>query len=165
MKKIILLLLLSSCATRNTVPCQVETKVINAGEIEIGDDLIKLEGISAPIISQICDDKNGEEYGCGQKAWLYLVGLIERDNISCDITEKLSSREYNAICRTAKYILNEEMIKAGWAIVLDSKNLQHAKFEKQARKEKKGVWQGKFDVFWQYKKAEEKKDRKKFVGF
>ena len=49
-----------------------------------------------------------------------------------------------AECFIGKTNLNLEMLKAGWAVVYRSDDEAYLRAEKKARKQQKGIWQGKF---------------------
>ena len=43
-----------------------------------------------------------------------------------------------------KFNLNEEMVRAGWAVVYKNKYSDYSAAEAEAKQEKRGMWQGKF---------------------
>jgi endonuclease YncB( thermonuclease family) len=146
--------------------CPIYTKVTSGDKIEMGNDTIRLDGVSAPLMGQLCDNPKLKikEYNCGAEAYKYLVGLIERDKVKCIITEKHSKHEFSGVCRTEKYDLNKEMLKAGWVIALDNIDPEYLKLEAEARKKKLGIWQGDFMLPWQYELSIKEK-RKNFVDY
>ncbi len=123
-----------------------------AGEVKVtdGDSLvmqgrrIRLQGIDAPEYYQTCGDKDGLDYPCGQKALEFMRRLVEGKNVSCKkIATDIYKRDLSE-CFANGQNLNLKMLANGWAVVYRTDNPQYLKAQNQAKKAKKGLWQGKF---------------------
>lgn len=105
---------------------------------------IRLIGIDAPEYRQKCDDVSGKKYDCGEKAKAYLKSLVKGKDVSCrKIAVDIYKRELSK-CYAGKIYLNRKMLEAGWAVVYRSKSKKYKEWEKDARENKRGMWQGRF---------------------
>lgn len=124
-----------------------EVKVIDGDSLVVHGKMTRLIGIDAPEFFQTCRDAAGRDYACGQEATDYMRQMVEDglrrgDKINC---KKKDTDKYHrdlSICRLGKVNLNKSMVEAGWAVTY-----RHDYYDKQqteAKKEKRGIWQGKF---------------------
>lgn len=122
-------------------------KVIDGDSIVVNDKMTRLIGIDAPEYSQVCYTKQDEPYFCGQKAKSYLENMIKEEReqgheVNC---KKKGTDRYKrdlSVCRIGKKNLNKAMVAEGWAIVY--RHDWYQKAEKEAKKQEKGIWQGRF---------------------
>jgi endonuclease YncB( thermonuclease family) len=105
---------------------------------------IRLYGIDAPELRQHCDDKEGASYDCGTKAREALRSLIRGRTVSCRSRERDRYGRDVAVCSVAGVELNREMVKRGWAIAYRRISTRYVAEEDEARKAKRGIWQGRF---------------------
>ncbi len=120
-----------------------KTKIIDGDSLFIDDREIRLSGIDAPEFLQVCYDKNGKEYECGQKAKDMLEALAGKD-IKCQVLEVDRYKREVAICFSKGKNINEEMVKSGWAVAYTAYTKDYVKEEAEAKLAKKGIWQGRF---------------------
>ncbi len=117
--------------------------VVDGDSIFIGKREIRLSGIDAPEYHQTCKNADKQNYPCGLKAREYLISLVG-DDLRCDkITMDKYHREV-ADCFSKGKNINHEMVAAGWAVAYTRYTKDYAKPEKDARRRKLGIWQGKF---------------------
>ncbi len=122
-------------------------KVVDGDSLEFDGDKIRLVGIDAAEYFQICYDSDAAAYECGQEALRFMQKMIDEaqvrgDKIRC---EKVGLDRYKrelSVCYAGKLNLNEEMVRAGWAVVY--RHDWYVSAEESARKSKRGIWQGKF---------------------
>lgn len=121
-------------------------KVVDGDSLEIGRRRIRLLDIDAPEYKQYCFTQNAEKYDCGKKSLQYLDKILKVAgyNVYCKTRGKDVYNRELAECFAGKKNLNLEMLKAGWAVTYRTDSLKYLNAEKVARKNKKGVWQGKF---------------------
>ncbi len=117
---------------------------------------IRLWGIDAPELFQICQDENNKNYECGFKAKDFLISIIDIKNMKCIEKNKLKSKRESrmvAKCFVGKKDIAEIMVLNGWAI--DYKFFSkgaYSKAQMQARKNKKGIWAGSFISPYKWRK-------------
>ncbi len=124
-----------------------EIKVLDGDSLEIDGRDIRLVGIDAPEYLQLCYDKNGEKYECGQEALRYLQKLVADSlksggNIACKKEGVDRYKRDLSVCYADKLNLNKEMVRSGWATVYRHDMFQAD--EDEAKKAKRGIWQGRF---------------------
>ncbi len=124
-----------------------KVKVIDGDSLEINGKNIRLIGIDAPEYLQPCYDTNNQKYQCGQKSLQYLQKLVDDavkrgDKIKCHKESVDRYKRDLSICYAGKLNLNKEMVRAGWATIYRHDMFQAE--EKEAKKTKRGIWQGRF---------------------
>ncbi len=119
-----------------------EVKAVDGDSLEIGARRIRLDGIDAPELRQVCRDDKGNDYFCGEEALHYLKDLISEKNIDCRCLPQ-KDRYHREICECFAdgYSLNKAMVQAGWAVTYRDKT--YLDEEQTARLNKSGIWQGK----------------------
>lgn len=115
-------------------------KVVDGDSLKNGDERIRLVGIDAPEIKQICGSPKGD-YRCGIEARNFLRTLASRGAPECYVEGKDKYGRLLAECFVGKTSLNAQLVAAGWAVSYGSYGWQ----ERLARHEKRGLWQGEFD--------------------
>lgn len=119
-------------------------KVVDGDSLEIGSRRIRLFGIDSPEYVQNCYDKQHKKYSCGIKAKKYMEKLIAQGNIECHEISKDRYKRSLSECYSGKQNLNEAMVLAGWAVAYRDEDGIYERAEAVAKKDKRGVWQGKF---------------------
>ncbi len=140
MKKISFILLLLAWGSFSA---EAKIKVVDGDSIFIGETEIRLQGIDAPEYYQNCYDANKREYRCGDRAYKALLSLVNEDLYCKKVSEDYYKRTV-AICYSAEKDINREMVRQGWAVAYDQYSDIYVEEEKYAKKNKKGIWQGKF---------------------
>ena len=124
---------------------------VSAGSITAvdGDSLlrglqrIRLDGIDAPEFSQICYTEDVQQYPCGEKAFAYLQNMVENTPTECKcLPEKDAYNRLVCECFADGKSLNRAMVNAGWAMTYRSS--QYENEEIAAKRQRRGIWQGKF---------------------
>jgi endonuclease YncB( thermonuclease family) len=118
-----------------------EVKVVDGDSLELNGTRIRLDGIDAPEFFQLCEDKNGKEYPCGQDSTTYLRDLIGANVPRCECNPQTD--KYNrhiCECFVGDVSLNQKMVYDGWARVYRSS--KYAANEENAAEQHRGIWQG-----------------------
>lgn len=125
-------------------PLRAEVYVIDGDSLKIDEASIRLAGIDAPEYYQTCKDKNNKPYDCGISAKNALAEMVGGRLVRCvKISKDIYNREL-CECFADGVSLNLKMIETGWAVAYRSDNKAYAAAEKEAKKKKLGIWQGKF---------------------
>lgn len=121
-------------------------KVVDGDSLEIDGRRVRLIDIDAPEYKQYCFDANGEKYYCGKISRKYLEDILKKANydVYCDVQGIDTYKRELAECFVEGKNINLLMIRAGWAVAYRAEKKEYWDAEKKARKQKKGVWQGKF---------------------
>ena len=141
-----------------------KAKVTDGDTIKIHGEKIRLHGIDAPEIKQVCYDKDNKPYPCGVVAkdfldnYIFHSGLkdIKKDPFSktkgmvyCYYSERDRYKRIIGKCFLGKenfFYLNEAMVLKGYAVAYTRYSKDYIEAENTAKAEGRGIWQGKFDL-------------------
>ena len=140
-------------------------KVIDGDTIRIKENKIRLYGIDAPENNQICSKPwlsfniitFNKDYECGLKTTNLLKKFIKNEKLVC---EKKSMDRYNrvvAICFKKRRDINSWLVRNGYALAYIKYSKKYILQEKEAERDKLGLWQGTFEKPWDWRKNEKKK--------
>ncbi len=107
-------------------------------------DEVRLLGIDAPEYRQNCYNEQNVTYDCGQKAKKALIKIVKNQEIKCNRIKKDIYKRNLSECFVGETNINLEMLKQGWAVAYRTKDKAYLEAEEYAKKNKLGVWQGKF---------------------
>lgn len=125
-------------------------EVVDGDTIKIDGRKVRLWGIDAPEIKQVCI-VDGIDYYCGVAAKNFLVELLDGQSVDC---VKINEDRYKRIVArcfikdygvTGEYDIGSLMVRNGWAV--DYKQYSkgaYAEYQKQAKNDGLGLWQGTF---------------------
>lgn len=114
--------------------------IIDGDSIRIDNQDIRLAGIDAPELRQICKEGD-KDFRCGVTAKQHLETLIGNETVDCKIFGNDIYDRMLAACFVGDIYLNEVMVTNGWAINYGG----FAAAEAQAAATKNGLWAGTFD--------------------
>ena len=161
-KKIILsfffILLIFNAANSEIIYGNAE--VIDGDTIKINKDKVRLHGIDAPEKKQTCQryfltisfitfKKN---YECGIMSKKKLQKFIENKSIKCLIRGKDIYKRKIGTCYKKKININSWMVRNGYAVAYKKYSKKYIIFEEEAKKNKIGLWQGEFQMPWEWRK-------------
>jgi len=105
---------------------------------------IRLFGIDAPDTDQTCADRLGRAYGCGKKALTFLQDFIAGRKVTCHILGKIVNNNATGACFVGDSDLSAMVAEAGWALAYTKNTDVYVPYEKEARINKRGLWEGRF---------------------
>ena len=135
-------------------------KVIDGDTIKIKGTKIRLYGIDAPESKQICSKPwlnlhiitLDKDYECGLKTTNLLRKFVKNETLVC---KKKSIDRYKrviAICFKGRRDVNSWLVRNGLAVSYTKYSKKYIINENDAKKEKKGLWAGNFDMPWEWRK-------------
>ncbi len=116
-------------------------RIVDGDSLVFKGEKVRLKGIDAPELQQKCE-KKGQTWACGRAATTALRKMINRKKVDCKGGEFDRHERLLATCFVENVNLNEKMVRQGWAVSYGSAYKQQ---EKQAKNERVGIWQGKFE--------------------
>ena len=136
-------------------------KVTDGDTIKINTFKIRLNGIDAPEKKQKCKRPYleifififYEDYSCGQKSTEALIKKINNQKITCKISDVDYFKRLIGECYKRKTNLNAWLVLNGHAVAYRKYSKKYVSDEILAKQEKKGMWQGKFQMPWDYRKS------------
>ena len=128
--------------------------VIDGDSIKVAGKEARLIGIDAPEYSQTCFDKDDKEYDCGKLSQKFLFNLAHKKQVTCYYAQKDVYDRFLAKCEIFDLSINKEILKNGMAVIYDYRQASEElkAIEKEARSNKIGIWQGKFQLPKDYQK-------------
>jgi len=136
----VLVALLAAKLSQPKAPTQLlagKAYVIDGDTLSISGNHIRLEGIDAPELNQNC----GAD-ACGRASRQALIQLIQGKQVRCEGNGHDKYNRSLAICFVGETNLNRAMVGAGQAVAYGD----YRDVELQARRDKKGLWSGKFET-------------------
>ena len=118
-------------------------KIIDGDTVHVNLKKIRLEGIDAPEIRQMCK-KNKKNYACGKIARDNLKEKIGNMKIRCISSGKDRYRRYLGTCFIKTVNLNKWMVKNGNAVAYRRYSKEYTIDEEFAKNNKLGIWSGTF---------------------
>ena len=135
-----------------------QVRVIDGDSLQIRKEKIRLSGIDAPEINQICYDHNDSPYACGhvaKKKLEYFIKGSPYSKIYCYYSER---DKYNRILgecvlgESSSLNINEYMVRWGYAIAYLRYSKKYLDVQDIAKSSKTGLWVGNFDIPEEWRK-------------
>ena len=128
-------------------------RVIDGRTLEVAGQRIRLFGIDAPELDQVCRH-GGRDYQCGRVARAALWDLVAGLDVSCAAeTEAPTVGSIAATCTAGGLSLNESMVHGGWALADRGATDRYLATETAARNARRGLWKGEFAPPWTWRRA------------
>ena len=123
-----------------------KAEVIDGDTIKIKGKKIRLFGIDAPEVDQICF-KSSNPYHCGHTAAKALIRYTKNKRIYCYYTELDKYKRILGTCNYGEGIkdINSSMVSSGYAVAYIRYSKKYLKDEEFARNNKLGLWKGTFE--------------------
>jgi endonuclease YncB( thermonuclease family) len=126
--------------------------VIDAGTLEIRGTQLSLWGIATPPSDQLCRNRSGEHYRCGQQAIHELRAFLDHRPVDCAEVDRDRSRRAVAVCTVAGVDLAQWLVSNGFS--LDWPQVSkgaYAAAQAEASRGNLGIWSGSFREPWRYR--------------
>lgn len=127
-------------------------KVREGDQIQIGASKIRLGGIDAPAVDQLCLNHTGERWTCGAAARDELIKHTDGKDWTCHVRQAADRRgRVVARCEVDGEDVQKWMVKNGWALSYVRVSHDYDADEAAAREAKAGMWQGAFIAPWDWR--------------
>ncbi len=123
-------------------------------QITIGATRIRMAGMDAPALEQLCLDARGAHWKCGVTARDELVKHAGKKPWLCHVTQVDRRGRSLARCDVDGEDIQKWMVSNGWALVARQSHLYESE-QKHAQTAKAGLWQGAFiaPADWRIRKS------------
>jgi endonuclease YncB( thermonuclease family) len=168
-KKLIILIIISSIffiltyndvRSENINKISGFAKVVDGDTIKINSKKIRLYGIDAPEKKQKCKKTYltisfmsfTKDYMCGEVSTQKLIKKINKQKLNCNILDVDRYKRLIGECFKRNINLNSWMVSNGYAVAYRKYSKKYVSDEINAKNNKLGIWQGKFEMPWDYRK-------------
>ena len=126
-------------------------KVIDGDTIKINGEKVRLHGIDAPEMKQICQNVNNNPYACGVVAKEALYNWISKSKkkVYCYYSERDRYKRIIGKCylgANSSNSLNKGMVSSGHAVAYTRYSNDYIGAQNYAKDWSRGIWRGKFDL-------------------
>ena len=125
-------------------------KIRDGDQIQIGNSKIRLGGIDAPSVDQLCLNNTGERWTCGVAARDELTKHAGNKSWTCHTQRTDRRGRQVARCEVDGEDIQKWLVKNGWALSYVRFSHDYDEDEKAAREAKAGMWQGAFIPPWDW---------------
>ena len=126
-------------------------RIIDGDTLLIGQTKIRLLGIDTPEANQHCARRDGNSYRCGEVASNRLRELVGLEHTRCEGQAQDRHGRLLATCYSARTILNDEMVRSGWAVAYRQYSNMYVSLENEAKQARRGMWEGSFQMPWDWR--------------
>jgi endonuclease YncB( thermonuclease family) len=127
-------------------------KIRQGDQIQIGNVRIRLGGIDAPAVDQLCLNTKGERWTCGAAARDALIKHAGTKSWSCRRRQVADRRgRVVARCEVDGEDIQKWLVRNGWALAYARLSRDYEADEKAAREARAGMWQGAFIAPWDWR--------------
>ena len=168
-KKLIILIIISSIffiltyndvRSENINKISGFAKVVDGDTIKINSKKIRLYGIDAPEKKQKCKKTYltisfmsfTKDYMCGEISTQKLIKKINKQKLNCNILDVDRYKRLIGECFKRNINLNSWMVSNGYAVAYRKYSKKYVSDEINAKNNKLGIWQGKFEMPWDYRR-------------
>ena len=168
-KKLIILIIISSIffiltyndvRSENINKISGFAKVVDGDTIKINSKKIRLYGIDAPEKKQKCKKTYltisfmsfTKDYMCGEVSAQKLIKKINKQKLNCNIIDVDRYKRLIGECFKRNINLNSWMVSNGYAVAYRKYSKKYVSDEINAKNNKLGIWQGKFEMPWDYRR-------------
>ena len=126
-------------------------KVREGHLVQIGTTRIRLGGIDAPSVDQLCLNTKGERWTCGIAARDELARHADNKTWTCHTIRTDRRGRQVARCEVDGEDIQKWMVRSGWALSYVQFSHDYDADEAAAREAKAGMWQGAFIAPWDWR--------------
>lgn len=117
-----------------------EARASDGDSLWVGSDRVRLTGLDAPELDQVCWRPDGSEWPCGRAARDEMARLLARGRVSCEPEGEDRFGRVLARCAVDGDDLGAALVRAGLAVATDAYGGEEA----AAREAARGIWDGRF---------------------
>lgn len=129
------------------------THVVDGDSLRSGSLKIRLHGIDAPERKQLCKTDSGDDWPCGSaatSAMTEIVGTTPR--LVCSLVDVDRYGRLIMRCHAGGTDISEALVSRGLALAYRRYSTDYVPAEEAAAGERRGMWQGRFDAPWDWRK-------------
>lgn len=148
-----LALVLSLAAPAASAEIAGRARVIDGDTLQIDALRIRLHGIDAPELTQMCAEPGGGEWACGEASTARLTALIGGRPVVCLPRERDKYGRWVATCRSGARDLGATLVEEGLAWAYTRYSDAYARVETRAKTTRLGLWRSQTRPAWDWRAA------------
>jgi endonuclease YncB( thermonuclease family) len=126
-------------------------KIRDGDQLTLGGLRIRMDGIDAPSLDQLCLSPKGDRWTCGIAARDALVNHVGDKSWTCHVVRAGQNGQSVSKCEVDGEDIQQWMVKNGWALSYVRFAHTYDADEKAARTARVGLWQGAFIAPWDWR--------------
>jgi len=126
-------------------------RVREGDTVVTGSNRIRLGGIDAPSVDQLCLNTKGERWTCGVAARDELIKHVEGKSWTCHLGATDRRGRSVARCEVGGEDIQKWLVRSGWALAYDRFSHDYDADQAAAREANAGMWQGAFIAPWDWR--------------
>jgi endonuclease YncB( thermonuclease family) len=126
-------------------------QIVDADTVYAGSTKIRLNGIDAPEMDQVCIDASGKNWKCGIEAREKLQAFTHDRAWICDLTGTDVYKRSLGSCSVEGEDVSRWLVRNGWALAFRRYSVAYVADEDFAREQKRGLWSGAFIAPWEWR--------------
>lgn len=130
---------------------QAVPQIVDADTIYAGSTKIRLNGIDAPEMDQVCIDASGKNWNCGIEAREKLQVYAHGRPWICKLTGTDVYKRHLGSCTVGGEDVSRWLVRNGWALAFRRYSAAYVADEDFAREQKHGLWGGAFVAPWEWR--------------
>jgi endonuclease YncB( thermonuclease family) len=130
---------------------QAVPQIVDADTVYAGSTKIRLSGIDAPEMDQICIDASGKDWNCGIDAREKLQAYTQGRPWICNLTGTDIYKRQLGSCTVNGEDVSRWLVRNGWALAFRRYSTAYVADEDFAREQKRGLWSGAFVAPWEWR--------------
>ena len=129
------------------------TQVVDGDTLRSGQLKIRVHGIDAPERKQRCKTAAGKDWDCGVAATSAMENIIQGSSkLRCSLVDVDRYGRLIMRCLAGDTDIGEALVEQGLAMAYRRYSQDYVTAERDARQAKRGLWQGRFDAPWDWRK-------------
>ena len=129
------------------------TRVVDGDSLRSGPLKIRVHGIDAPERKQRCKTAAGKDWDCGVAATMAMQAIIQGSpELRCSLVDVDRYGRLIMRCLAGDTDIGKALVKQGMAMAYRRYSQNYVRAEQDAKRAKRGIWQGMFDAPWDWRK-------------
>lgn len=114
-------------------------RVLDGDTLRLGEQVLRLGGLTAPPRGRACPDAQGRVRDCGTAATEALAALVTDRAVECRARGADRQGRVLGLCHAGGVELNASLVAAGWATA-DRDDARLGALQDAARRDRRGLW-------------------------